>query len=376
MSLIATLSLIGFDSVFVHFLPTTADRNHSMNAGITLVGGTVLVLSVGFIALVGYISPSLAFIQHNIWYSAAFIIACLMTAINILTDAIFLANRRAEFTLIINTVFSIVKMILPFAFVPWGAVGIFTAAALAQTTGCLLSLVVMMWKFGYVPKMTIGLEMLKGVWRYSAANYFAGIFTLLPSTVLPIIIINKLGAPSAAYFYIAMMIGNLLYAIPTAVARSLFAESSNDLAGHQSHLQKSLRDIALLMLPAMLVLLMAGKWVLMIFGNEYATSSIGLLRIIVLSAISFGATGVFASMFRITKNLRALVVMNIVYAFGIIGLGYALIQYGLLGIGGAWFLGNTLTAFVAYFLYRGEKRKIKRVPIPGTVATIEPSLVR
>jgi hypothetical protein len=60
----------------------------------------------------------------------------------------------------------------------------------------------------------------------------------LPAMVLPILITNLIGVKFSAYFYMAMMIANLLYIIPTATSQSLFAEGSHIETELKMHLKK------------------------------------------------------------------------------------------------------------------------------------------
>ncbi len=357
MSLIATFSLIGFDAAFVRFLPTATDRNRKINTGLILVGTTALILSTLFVLSIHLISPRLSFVQDHPLYGVVFVIACVMNGLNVLTDSVFLANRQAKFTLIINTIFSLVKMLIPFAFLSWGAIGIFTAAAVAQAVGLILSLGAMAYWFEYVPDFAFDSSVVGSIWKYSAANYFAGILGLLPATFLPIMITNDLGPRVAAYFYISMMIGNLLYVIPYSTARSMFAESSHDEHALREHLKRAIITMTLILVPAILVILIGAHLILSVFGTEYSIESASFLRIIALTGIPVAAYTTFCSLFRITKDLKSLLFANIVYSVSILVFAALLMSFGLSGVGAAWILGNICAALAGYFLFlRGRSR--------------------
>ncbi len=356
MNLIATLSLIGFDATFVRFLPKSDKPNDELNTGMILVGISAFILSGMFIIFVKALSPSLNFIQDNFLISASFVVFCVMTALNILTDSFFLAKRQTKFTLIINTIFSAVKMLLPFAFIGWGAIGIFTAAALGQTVGFLLSVYVMVWKFDYHPRLTIKMDALKRVWKYSTSNYIAGIFSLLPMTLLPLIITNRLSPSDAGYFYIVMMIANLLYVIPRSTTSSLFAESSNSEHTLDANVKKSIKIISLLLIPAIIVLFFGARPIMLIFGKSYAIGGVNFLRFVVLAGIAVSANNIFGSIFQFRKNLRSIVLFNIIFATATITLSYALLPLGLTGIGIAWLVGNSIAGLSAFILYSWPKK--------------------
>jgi O-antigen/teichoic acid export membrane protein len=352
MSLIATFSLIGFDAAFVRFLPTAEERNRKINTGFILVGITALILSSIFVFGIHFISPRLSFVQDHPIYGFAFVLACVLNALNVLTDSVFLANRQAVYTLVINALFSMSKMLLPFAFIGWGAIGIFSAAAGAQAIGLLLSLIALAWKFGYRPIFAVDWNVIGSVWRYSAANYFGGILGLLPATFLPIMITNSIGPHQAAYFYIAMMIGNLLYVIPYATARSMFAESSHDENALLTHMKSAIQIMLGILLPSIAVLLLGASLILGVFGAEYAEGSATFLRLLAITGIPVAVYTLYCAIFRVTKDLRSLLVANAIYSGSVLLFSYLFMDMGLYGIGLAWILGNTLAAIGSFFLYR------------------------
>ena len=356
MNLIATLSLIGFDMAFVRFLPASDQRNDKLNTGMILVGGAALLLSTTFVLFVGKISPQLAFIAHPA-YGTAFVLFCAMSALNILTDAVFLAAKSTKYTLIINAVFSVIKMTLPFAFISWGAMGIFTAAAAAQSVGFVLSVAVMIWKLDYRPRLAVNIGVIKRVWRYCAGNYIAGALNLLPATVLPVLITNRLGAEQAAYYYMAMMIGNLLYTIPWATTKSLFAESSHNEQTIGTNIKKSIKTISFLLLPAIIALIFWGKYILTFFGKGYSTDGIHLLYLIAITGVMISIYSLFGIIFRVRKNLQALIIINLIYTGSIIGLAYLFLSLGLPGIGYAWLLGNGIAGITGWILFSISKKR-------------------
>lgn len=357
MNIIAIFSLIGFDSTIVRFLANSKEKNDKLNTGIILVGFTAFLLSLIFILFVHQISPQLEVILSNTWYSIAFVAFTIMSAINILTDAVFLAYRQTKYSLIINTIFSFVKMLLPLLFAPWGAFGIFTAAAGGQTIGFILSIGVMIWKFDYKPKFTINTSIVNEVWAYSAGNYIAGVLNLLPVTLLPIIITNHIDSSTAGYFYIVMMIANLLYTIPYAATKSLFAEASNDENTITENLKKSVKIVAYLMFPAIAVLMFLGKFILSFFGKAYSVEGIQFLYLVAISGIIVASYSLISSLLRVQKDIVGLIIINIAYASVTLGLAYALIYLGLIGIGISWFFGNLTAGIAGLLKYRFSRKR-------------------
>ncbi len=351
MNLIATLSLAGFDMAFVRFLPTSETRNQKLNTGFLVVSVTALLLASGFIALVHLISPSLTFVRQSPLYSAAFVLFAILMALNIITDSVFLAYRKAEYTLAINTIFSFAKMMFPLFFVSLGATGIYLAAALAQVIGFTLSMAALIRHMGYRPQLRLDGRVIKLVAKYCAGNYFAGAFNLIPVTYLPILITNRLGPASSAYFYVVMMIGNMLYTVAWATTRSLFAEGSHDQTELKRHIRKAIGIMAPALAAAAAFLLLFGEWLLRMFGKNYGTGGIRFLDLITLACVPVAIVSFYTALFRISKNLKALVITNVVYAAALIGFANAFLRFGLAGIGFAWIVGNAITALCGLILY-------------------------
>ena len=346
MNMIAMLSLVGFDAAFVRFLPRSDSKSDNINTGLIVVATVAASFSTIFIIFLNELSPSLDFIKDNIFTSAAFVFFCVMTALNILIDSVFLSERKAKYTLLINTVFSSVRLLLPFAFVGWGSLGIFGAVALSQTIGFALSLVIMIRHFGYRPEWKVSMDVLSRVRGYSLANYGAGILNLLPPTVLPILITNNLGPEQAAFYYIIMMIGNLMYTIPWASTKSLFAEGSHAEHSLKENSIRTGKFITALLLPIMLALYFFGDIILLVFGKTYSEEGFEFLRLIALSGIPVSCYSLLNSYFKVTKHPQWIIVMNLFYAVGILGVSYLLFPLGLSGIGYAWIFGNTLASVV------------------------------
>jgi O-antigen/teichoic acid export membrane protein len=363
MAMTSALSLAGFDTAIIRFLAHDKNRNNTLNTSIVLVGLVAFILSSLFVIGVHFFSPHLEFIQKTPLTAGAFILLSVMASINILTDSIFLALRQTKYSFFIDTTFSTLKVVLPFAFIGWGAFGVFMASAVAQSIGFFLSIATLMRRFEYRPAFIVDRNVLAKVWRYSAGNYLADIFNFLPGALLPIIIVNNLGPHASAYFYIIMMIAGLLYVIPNAVTRSLFAEGSYDEANIATHLRNTVRTIAYILTPAMLILLVAGKYLLLLFGAEYSTEGVTFLSIMTLASIVVTTSSVMGSLFRINHNVRGLIIRNLSYALSIIGLTYLFLPYGLPGVGLAYAGGNLVATLVSLFMYVRGIRKGGHAPV-------------
>ena len=173
--------------------------------------------------------------------------------------------------------------------------------------------------------------------------------------VLPVIITNNIGTEESAYFYIDMMMANLIFIIPLATTQSLFAEGSHDEKSISSLMAKSLKIILILLIPTILVTVLFGHIILNAFGKNYSAEGFNFLRILALGAIPLTFNNLLSTVFKIKNQLKEIVVINFVSAVMIIGLSYLFIANGLMGIGAAWIIGQLFNTGLLVIAFRFKK---------------------
>lgn len=354
--LLSMLSLAGFDTTFIRFLPKSTRRNDHINSGIILVALLSGLLSVGFVLLLPYVSPSLVFVLHNPWYFAGFVFFTIATSLNILTNAVFLAQKRARDIFIINLLFSVFKVALPLFITRGNVMTIFVIVGASQLLGLALSLIVMKARCGYIFSPKIHLDILRVTQKYSFSVYASSILNLLPPTVLPLIVVHQLGPESAAYYYVVFTIASALYTIAYASTQSVLAEGSHDEAALKVHILKAIKFIGALLVPAATGIFLLSGFILKFFGAEYATGGSALLKLFCISAFTVALCSLMGVIFKVMHNLRGVIMMNVVYAGAILGLSYALIpSFGIIAVGWAWVIGTlAATATGLVFLMPGN----------------------
>lgn len=356
--LVSMLSLAGFDTTFVRFLPKSTRQNDQINSGLIIVALVSGVLSLAVVVSLPFTSPSLAFVLHDPWYLAAFVFFTAVTALNTLTNSIFLAFKHARDIFIINMLFSALKVLLPLFITDGSVMTIFVLVGISQLLGLIISLGVMKARLGYVFLPKVHLDILRVIKKYSFSVYVSSILNLLPPTLLPLIVVHQLGAESAAYYYMAFTIGGALYTIAYASMQSAFAEGSHDEAAMRAHVTKAAKLIGTLLVPAMLITILLSDFLLKIFGHEYAAEGGALLRLFAISALAVAISSAMGAIFKVMHNLRGVVVMNIAYASVTLGLSYLLVsRLGVVAIGWAWMFGNIAAAGVGLFFLKQSYRK-------------------
>ncbi len=355
MNFITYVSLLGFNTTFIHFLPKSKKRSEEIDTGLIFVALAGILVATAYVLIVPVLSPKLHLLWDHWYIAVGFVLLVTGAASNLVTDSIFIAYRGSRYNFIINGIIaSLTQIALPAALVGLGAFGIFASAGTAMTVAFFVSIFVLIKKFSYQPKIRIHRETIREVLSYSLLSYLSNLLNILPILLLPIIIINKRGEASAGYYYLAFMMANLLYSIAYALSQSVLAEGS--YANAKAHIAKKTASmLALVMLPASLGLALVGPLILRIFGGNYSTESQSLLYVLAASG-PFVAAYVFGvSLLRLRKLHLEIIYTNLIYAASIIVLANLWAYRGLAWIGVAWLCGNILaTLAVGMFYFKNQ----------------------
>jgi O-antigen/teichoic acid export membrane protein len=136
--------------------------------------------------------------------------------------------------------------------------------------------------------------------------------------------------------------------IPASTSSSLFAEGSYNEGQLAKHIKKSVKIISLFLIPGIILLLLAGNYILLFFGANYASQGSGFLELLAISGIFMAINSVYGSVLRVRKKVGSLIVISIIGAVLILGLSYWFIshKFGLIGIGWAWLIGQAVMSGV------------------------------
>ena len=292
MSLISSFSILGLGTGLIRYLPTSEIKNKKISTSFTLVTLISILISIIYLIFMKTFSPKLIFVRENIVFSLMFILFVVLSSLNTISDNVFIAYRSSKFVLLKSIIFSIAKLIFPLLLLALGAYGIFVSVGIAVVIAFIFSLMVLILRFNYFFKPIIDMSVVKRMVKFSLGNYTAELIGGLPSLALPILITNLIGAKFSAYYYMAIMIAGLLYVIPMATSQSLFAEGSYNEKELRLHVKKATTIIALILIPAIIIIVFLGKYILLAFGKDYSSEGFRLLQF-------FAISGVFIA----TKNI-------------------------------------------------------------------------
>ncbi len=336
------LSIVGLNYSIIRFLPKSENKNGLLSGSFIIIAVMSAICAIIFLTFLQTFSPKLAFVRENIWTTAAFFLFTIAVSIDFLMESIFLSLRAAKYIFIKNVLVSLLKIVLPVLFVGLGTIGIFASWALALSSAILVSFYVLIKKFDFISTLKFKISEFKQMISFSFINYLVGLLGIAPGLILPVFITNYMSPETTAYFYIAMMIAQLLYTIPYATTQSLFAEGSIDSQNFSKSIIKAFKLIGVIMIPAILILVLFGNLVLLIFGKNYSTEGISFLRILAVAGIPVAINYVGLTVLNIRHKIKALLIINILGTAAILILSFYLKSYSLIGVGLAWLIGHII----------------------------------
>jgi O-antigen/teichoic acid export membrane protein len=348
----------GFDTVFVRFLAKSKQPSAIINTGMVITGILSGVLAIGFCFLTPVISPAIGFLAQQPFLTLLFAIFTIFTTWNTVTNAVLIAHKRGGYVLLINIVFSVIKLTLPFVIPTNDPMVIFSILGITQIVNVSLSIWAMIALTSYRPKLAVDTKVFKEIYKFGAASYFANLFNLLPDSLLPVIVLNQLGSDVAAYFYMAFTIANLLYTIVFSTSQATLAEASHGVESHLYHMRRGMTIVMSLLIPSIVIVMIAAPFVLDIFGHDYKKHADTLINILAISGIIIALYSMLSTYFKITHRLKAVVAMTAANSIAIIGLALVLTKpYGLTGVGVAWFMGSLIAVLVGFMIVILDRRR-------------------
>jgi O-antigen/teichoic acid export membrane protein len=327
---ILMLSRLGFDFSIIRFFPTR-DKSDVFNTTIVVTSLVSFVLGIIFIVEIDFFSPNLSLLKNYI-YALVFLIYLFLTSVTTYTGQAFLAMRKGNYYFIQNLVINS-RIILIFIFVSMGAIGIYNSFWVATffSLGIALFLLKSELKLTFSFKKVFFKESLK----FSTGNYIASLFSSTPALILPILVLNILGANQAAYYYIAYAIVSIIFMVPNAVSTSLFVEGSHGESLKKS-VVKSYAMIFALLIPMILITFFFGQYILSFLGESYL-ESLELLKIFALSSFFVAIVYVYISVKRVLMDIKSLMLVSIITCILTLSLSPLLmLKFGIIGIGYAW----------------------------------------
>ncbi len=348
MGLLANLATLGLRGGLVRFLPVAGTGAIKLVLRSYLICG-LAASAVAIIFIFGQPlwASELELLRQSPMGSAAFVVATAACVITVLQEYVLAGLHRATWVPLACVAYSGLKIIILFfaiAASPWSIFVAYSAPAVVTSILVNYLLVRSISQSGR-QKSDVSPPSIVGLARYAAGDHAAFMLWLATIGLLPLLVLAQAGAGASAYYYLSFMAGYTLYLVTASIGNALVAEASRDLRRLEELARRAFRNSLLLVVPAAGFGVCAAPVVLRVLGEDYVSEATGLLRLILLSAIPQVIVGVATSMFRVQRRIGRIVMVYA--ALGVLifaGSAIALPTVGLIGVGWAWLLAETMVA--------------------------------
>ncbi len=366
---LALFAQLGLNIALLRTLPQSTRQAADVVSSSLVVVAAGGAFALGYALLLPWTSPRLADVLDSPVAIAVFCVLVAATAVNVLSDSVFLGINRVWSYLHLNGVLmSALKCVLPFLLAGAGALGLYGSVGGAIACCAAASIWVILRHLPGRPSLTPSPELL-ATRRFAAAGYVTYVLTVLPLLVFPLIVINALGAEQGGAYFISFQVVTLLHAVVLAVANSAYAESERATTGRHRVVRKGGLTLLLCSGAGCLAMAVAAPYFLQIFGPHYADEGTATLRVMALATVGAAFNYWSAMRLRLASNLTAMILVQLVSTVVMLVLAVTLAPYGTVWVAAAWGIGHAVGGVLGYLVTATVAR------FPDEAPAVEPELV-
>lgn len=347
-TLLASLSLAGMNFGTIRVLQNIKNKVEFIDTSLTLVGTLAIMVSIAFIGSQWLLSGSVAEALREPRSQLIFAGITVFMGMSLIVDAVFQSLESSYNIAIKNFVAGTSRLVcLPLLFA-FGLLGIMSSWLAGILLSLVLSLSILLPNQvrNYRYRLRVNLGLIRGIIRYSFGNYAAWLISVAPSMTIPLIAGYVTGTESAAYAYVSFSVVTLLFSVPTAIGAALFAAGSSRFDKIANLTKNSVNASLLITGILSILMLVCSRFVLSVFGSQYADQSTEFLQILALSGIPFALNSVYVSKLRISESVRKTVgVVSVSTSVTVVSAVALSLLMGFNGIAIGWLAGQcTLSA--------------------------------
>jgi O-antigen/teichoic acid export membrane protein len=350
----AYLAELSFKSAMMRFVPR-AGRNTPRLIGATFGINLSLAFLVSlFLVTVGRHIPLAASLLESVKLAPGwFILATMVWSISYIQDGVLIGMGRSKWVLAKNLLVNGSKLILLVVFCR-----VFPEYGLVASWFVAMPILVLVFGamifFQFMPKhLAQDFSQTKAITRNElirsiSGDYVGGLLAETSTRLLPLLVLYMLGESFTAYYYQAWNVASALFLLATSMISAFTAEASANMVQLALHSRRILRQMATLLIPAVLVIWLAVPLILTLFGSNYIRESTGLLRWLVLSTLPFMLNSWYLSYSLVVARIKTIVfAQGLQLVFTLAASNLLIPVYGVTGVGIAWFLAQSIITIFA-----------------------------
>jgi O-antigen/teichoic acid export membrane protein len=349
MTLVSLVATLGLGQTVIQRLPRAQDGTWSLlvNAVVFAGGTSGAVIGTAGVLVLPLLSEHFALVADPGFVCLMVVGTAVLTVANLL-DYIFIAQRAAHHVLSRSALFGITKLALLLAPLALAWLGVTVVIASWIAGAAVTSVVTMRWlvpRLGHSHRWTPRgvAKLMRDLAPQLLLNHLISLSAVLVPTVMPMLVVARLSAEDNAYFYISWLIANILLTVSAAVAGSMLAEGSYDPSALAAQVRKGAGLISGLLIGPMLVLCLAGRPLLGLFGDQYAQHAYGPLLLFLLVVAPDAVTNIYITVLRVRGEHRIAAVVNVLMSLVTLVLAWVLLPHlGVAGAGVSWAVGQVV----------------------------------
>jgi O-antigen/teichoic acid export membrane protein len=346
ISLISTVTTLGLSNAVIRFLPNHKNKDEYFGTALAIAFASSIVIGSLLIESIKHLSPKLSFAIYSPEIFGLLLSFLILSSIGSIASSALLAQKDAKNIFIMALWMYPLRIVLPFLFPHLKVEGILTIVLATTLIGTAYEFYILYKK--HHKKLKFNLSSLSDSYKFTIGNFTGSIFGILPGSLVPIIVLNRLGPSIAAYFYIAMQFASLLSLICSSSAQAFLSEASNDKNSkrYMYHFAKGFRNMYSLLIPAALFMAIIGTQLLRFYGHAYYSNGAILLILLCVSSLFIGVNWLGDSLLNVQKRPIAYGFMNFINAFLTIAIVYLFSSKSLTAVGLGWLISQIIVVLI------------------------------
>jgi O-antigen/teichoic acid export membrane protein len=354
MMLLSVVSQLNLAMGISRLLPQVSERRwRPVVATYGVTAAVAAVVTGAFAFFAPRLSDGFAFLGRDPLLAVALVVAVVLWNVFALQDAVLTAVRWAVALPIENGLFGMLKIGLMIWLAQSLNQGIFVAWLLAMAVmlvpvnGLIFSKVLPSKRpADHLKKVTVlPIGDRRRVTRYLAIDYVAALLNQGYTALLPLLVVAVLGQAANAYFYIAFVIAGAVRAVAQSMSLSLVVEGAHDESELASLTRLSVVRYAKYAIPATALLVIGANFLLQPFGSAYVNQGTTLLRLLIVATVPQAMVTLYLGVERVRARVsRVLAVEAAVVVLVTAGAIAGMSRYGLIGVGVAWLVAQSVVA--------------------------------
>lgn len=352
LSAVAQLNLGG---MMLRFVPQ-AGTSLARLIGFSYLASVIAALLVGTVFVLGldFWSPTLQVLSQDttllLWFLAALVTWSIFT----LQDSALTALRKTMLVPIENGLYAVAKIGLLIVFaVTFPTQGIFASWTI-PVWFALIPINLLIFRRFIPDRMRMDVDKpapsrAPQVVKFAIGNYIGAIFYQATTTLLPIMVADRLGVTANAYFYLPWTITVSLQMIALNMSASFTVEVAHDASKLASYCRRVLIHNLKILVPLVLILFVGAPYILGIFGPEYTAQGTDVLRLLALSVIPYSVISLYVGLARVQNRVGRIALVQGLRCMIVLTLSYLILPiYHLTGVGIVWLVSETLIGSVVF----------------------------